>query len=81
MARFAWKTFSKWQMRQERNAKERQEKKRLLNFMCAFREAFSRPVRRIRFLGLFDTVNSVSKFENAWMQCSKFPYTPAARPR
>jgi len=30
---------------------------------------------RIRFLGLFDTVNSVPRFENAWMQRSKFPYT------
>jgi len=35
----------------------------------------SRPVRRIRFLGLFDTVNSVPRFESAWMQRSKFPYT------
>jgi uncharacterized protein (DUF2235 family) len=48
---------------------------RLLEFMCAFRETFSRPVRPIRFLGLFDTVNSVPHFENAWMQRSKFPYT------
>jgi uncharacterized protein (DUF2235 family) len=43
--------------------------------MCAFRETFSRPVQRIQFLGLFDTVNSVPRFENAWMQRSKFPYT------
>lgn len=43
--------------------------------MCAFRETFSRPVKPIRFLGLFDTVNSVPAFENAWMQRSKFPYT------
>ncbi|MCJ1474426.1 hypothetical protein MMC13_003084, partial [Lambiella insularis] len=40
-----------------------------------FRETFSRSVRRIRFLGLFDTVNSVPRFENAWMKRSKFPYT------
>lgn len=26
-------------------------------------------------MGLFDTVNSVPKFETAWMQRSKFPYT------
>lgn len=32
-------------------------------------------MRRIRFLGLFDTVNSVPRFESAWMQRSKFPYT------
>ena len=43
--------------------------------MKAFRETFSRPVKSIRFLGLFDTVNSVPRFETAWMQRSKFPYT------
>ena len=36
---------------------------------------FGVKVRRIRFLGLFDTVNSVPKFEAAWMQRSKYPYT------
>lgn len=41
----------------------------------AFREIFSRPVRRIRFLGLFDTVNSVPAFETRFMERSKFPYT------
>lgn len=75
MCQFAWKTFQKWQCRQENNSEEKKEKKRLLEFMCAFRETFSRPVRPIRFLGLFDTVNSVPRFENAWMQRSKFPYT------
>ncbi|KAF2099020.1 hypothetical protein NA57DRAFT_38919 [Rhizodiscina lignyota] len=75
MARFAWKTFQKWQIRQESTEKEREDKKYLLDFMCAFRETFSRPVRRIRFLGLFDTVNSVPKFETAFLQRSKFPYT------
>ncbi|KKY16706.1 hypothetical protein UCDDS831_g06770 [Diplodia seriata] len=75
MARFAWKTFQKWQTRTERNEEEKEEKKRLRDYMCAFRETFSRPVRRIRFLGLFDTVNSVPAFEGPWMQRSKFPYT------
>lgn len=75
MARFAWKTFQKWQTRQERTEEEKAEKKQLLDYMCAFRETFSRPVRRIRFLGLFDTVNSVPRFEGPWMQRSKFPYT------
>lgn len=49
--------------------------------MCAFRETFSRPVRPIRFLGLFDTVNSVPQLENAWMQRSKFPYTARSTAR
>ena len=75
MCRFAWKTFQKWQVRQERDEKEAKQKRQLLDFMCAFRETFSRPVRPIRFLGLFDTVNSVPVFENAWMRRSKFPYT------
>jgi uncharacterized protein (DUF2235 family) len=75
MIQFAWKTFQKWQIRQERTPKEKAQKKYLLDFMCAFRETFARPVRRIRFIGLFDTVNSVPAFENAWLQRSKFPYT------
>lgn len=75
MARFAWKTFQKWQTRTERNDEEREEKIRLRDYMCAFRETFSRPVQRIKFLGLFDTVNSVPAFEGPWMQRSKFPYT------
>ncbi|KAL9634650.1 MAG: hypothetical protein Q9164_003969, partial [Protoblastenia rupestris] len=75
MARFAWKAFAQWQERGENTDEEKQKKKDMLNFLQAFRETFSRPVRRIRFLGLFDTVNSVPRFENAWMQRSKFPYT------
>ncbi len=47
----------------------------MFEFMRAFRETFSRPVKRIRFLGLFDTVNSVPRFESAWMRRSQFPYT------
>ncbi|KAF2740474.1 hypothetical protein EJ04DRAFT_600775 [Polyplosphaeria fusca] len=67
--------FIRLAMKKCRNAEEKKQKKELLEFMCAFRETFSRPVRAIRFLGLFDTVNSVPAFENAWMQRSKFPYT------
>ena len=75
MCHFAWKTFQKWQCRLDRTDEEKDQKRALLEFMCAFRETFSRPVKPIRFLGLFDTVNSVPRFENAWMQRSKFPYT------
>ncbi|KAF2683470.1 hypothetical protein K458DRAFT_305296 [Lentithecium fluviatile CBS 122367] len=81
MCHFAWKTFQRWQCRQEHNAEDKQRKKCLLEFMCAFRETFSRPVKPIRFLGLFDTVNSVPSFENAWMQRSKFPYTARSSAR
>ncbi len=92
MARFAWKAFAQWQEREENTAEEKEKKKELLRFLKAFRNTFSRPVRRIRFLGLFDTgnrtesmdvtiaakgliVNSVPRFESAWMKRSKFPYT------
>jgi hypothetical protein len=81
------RTFQKWQCRLPEEASqkaapgEKTEKKRLLEFMCAFRETFSRPVKPIRFLGLFDTVNSVPAFENAWMQRSKFPYTARSSAR
>jgi uncharacterized protein (DUF2235 family) len=68
-------TTSHRQQRTENTDKEKRQKKFLMNYMVAFRETFSRPVRRIRFLGLFDTVNSVPQFENAWLQRSKFPYT------
>lgn len=109
MAYFAWKAFSQWQEREEGNEEGIKKKKEMFTFLRAFRETFSRPVRRIRFLGLFDTgtfrsgtlglevtnslpalvhaafhihfelnielVNSVPRFENAWMQRSRFPYT------
>jgi uncharacterized protein (DUF2235 family) len=76
MVFFAWKAFSNWQSRQANKTPEgAKEKKEMYEFMKGFRETFSRPVRRIRFLGLFDTVNSVPRFETAWMQRSKFPYT------
>ncbi|EPE02579.1 short chain dehydrogenase reductase family [Ophiostoma piceae UAMH 11346] len=76
MVHFAWKSFSQWQCRRNDNSKDApQKKKEMYAFMKAFRETFSRPVRRIQFLGLFDTVNSVPRFETAWMERSKFPYT------
>ncbi|KAL2868397.1 T6SS phospholipase effector Tle1-like catalytic domain-containing protein [Aspergillus lucknowensis] len=75
LTRFAWKTFAKWQQRRGDSEEDKEEKKKLFRFMKAFRETFSRPITRIRFMGLFDTVNSVPRFESAWMQRSKFPYT------
>ena len=75
LTRFAWKTFAQWQQRGDSNAEEKRKRKVMYEFMRAFRETFSRPIKRIRFLGLFDTVNSVPRFEAAWMRRSKFPYT------
>ena len=71
----ALQTFAQWQQRKGEGGEQQEAKRELLRFMEVFKETFSRPVRRIRFLGLFDTVNSVPRFENAWMQRSKFPYT------
>lgn len=76
MVQFAWKAFSQWQCRRTATGEEENKKKKeMYDFLTGFRETFSRPVRRIRFLGLFDTVNSVPRFETAWMERSKFPYT------
>ncbi|KAI0528137.1 hypothetical protein F5B22DRAFT_632597 [Xylaria bambusicola] len=76
MVIFAWKAFSQWQARNHDDSPEGREKRHeMYRFLKGFRETFSRPVKRIRFLGLFDTVNSVPRFEAAWMQRSKFPYT------
>lgn len=84
MVVFAWKAFSQWQCRQstgdDDDGKARQKKLEMYNFMKGFRETFSRPVKCIRFLGLFDTVNSVPRFETAWyaslvLSCS-FPSIP-----
>lgn len=76
LIRFAWKTYAKWASRKHADSEaSKKEEIDLYEFMRGFRETFSRPVRRIRFLGLFDTVNSVPRFESAWMQRSKFPYT------
>ncbi|KOS20361.1 Uncharacterized protein ESCO_005313 [Escovopsis weberi] len=82
MVSFAWKAFSQWQCRpggggghDRKSLREERKKIEMYEFMKGFRETFSRPVGRIRFLGLFDTVNSVPRFETAWMQRSKFPYT------
>ena len=79
--RFAWKAFAGWQTRLEETDEEKKKKWEMYDFMRAFRETFSRPVTRIRFLGLFDTVNSVPRFENAWMQRAKFPYAAKSSAR
>ncbi|KAL4746447.1 hypothetical protein BDW72DRAFT_197660 [Aspergillus terricola var. indicus] len=72
---FAWKTFARWQQRTSRTKAEKIRKEQLKQHMDEFKDTFCKPVSQIRFLGLFDTVNSVPHFENAWMKRSKFPYT------
>ncbi|KAK5685744.1 hypothetical protein LTR17_026966 [Elasticomyces elasticus] len=75
MLRFAWKTFARWQMRTEGTKEEKLAKRGHFDFMRKFRETFSIAIERIRFIGLFDCVNSVPQFESAWMSLTKFPYT------
>ena len=85
MVKFAWKAFAQWQCRQQSTGADAEaadaQQRKMFNFMKGFRETFSRPVGRIQFLGLFDTVNSVPRFETAWMQRSKFPYTARSSAR
>jgi uncharacterized protein (DUF2235 family) len=48
MVQFAWRTFSKWKsMEGGRGEEEIERQKTAYEFMVAFRETFSRPVRRI----------------------------------
>ncbi|RHZ55762.1 T6SS phospholipase effector Tle1-like catalytic domain-containing protein [Aspergillus thermomutatus] len=75
MAGFAWKTFAQWQKKRNNRDIDAKKKEELFNYIKAFRETFSRPVSQIRFIGLFDSINSVPRFENTFMQRSMFPYT------
>ncbi|PLB36910.1 T6SS phospholipase effector Tle1-like catalytic domain-containing protein [Aspergillus candidus] len=74
---FAWRKFSRWQLR--RRSDDDEETRRLFEYMKAFRETFSWPVEPVRFMGLFDTVNSVPMFEGPWMGRSQFPYSSRSK--
>ncbi|KAL8669231.1 MAG: hypothetical protein Q9168_006168 [Polycauliona sp. 1 TL-2023] len=58
MAYFAWKAFAQWQERQDDTEEDKEKKHKMHLFLKAFRETFSRPVRRVRFMGLFDTAST-----------------------
>ena len=60
--RYVWNIFSQWANQSNSVDVEQAEKDRLYQFMTALRETFCRPVSQIRFLGLFDTVNSIPRF-------------------
>lgn len=75
LQRFAYKAFVKWQSRSDSTPEAKEQKHKTYRYLSKFRQTFSIPVTRIQFMGLFDVVNSVPKFEAAWMQRSKFPYT------
>jgi uncharacterized protein (DUF2235 family) len=61
--------------RERRNMKKYEHARALGKAMSGFRKTFSREIEPIRFLGLFDTVNSVPQFETPWMKRKSFPYT------
>lgn len=72
--RYVWNIFSQWAKQSNSIDAEQAEKDRLYEYMKALRETFCRPVSQVRFLGLFDTVNSIPRFEvnrNKFL----FPYT------
>lgn len=74
------RSFQRWQCRQERNEKERQQKRCLLEFMCAFRETFSRPVKpvwcpymiKINTEGLYCDTDPVFRTVRYSQQCTEF---------
>ncbi|KAK1148092.1 hypothetical protein N8T08_010730 [Aspergillus melleus] len=61
--RYLWTTFSNWAKCTNSIDASQREKDDLYKYMKALRETFCRPVSQIRFLGLFDTVNSIPRFE------------------
>jgi hypothetical protein len=58
------RTFQRWQCRQERNEKEKRQKRYLLEFMCAFRETFSRPVKPVCYPSMSNTETEVLTFSS-----------------
>ncbi|KAK5659302.1 hypothetical protein OQA88_1395 [Cercophora sp. LCS_1] len=83
MVSFAWKVFTRWQTRGGyeppapggKPSKAYKQAQILGRAMAGFKEAFSKPLGPVRFLGLFDTVNSVPEFEIPWMARRRFPYS------
>jgi hypothetical protein len=62
MVRFAWDTFSDFQ-RSRGNVPQSKADLERVEYMKKFRTTFCRPSVEVRFLGLFDCVNSVGQFD------------------
>ena len=69
MCHFAWELFQQWE---RRTPEQKKESIKTRKTMDSFRQTFGQDCS-VTFLGCFDTVFSVPKFENAWMKRSKFP--------
>lgn len=63
LIRFAWTTFAYWKKSGTQWNTKPGKRNQQLKHMKSFRETFCRPVPQIRFLGLFDLVNSVPRVE------------------
>jgi uncharacterized protein (DUF2235 family) len=64
MIPFIWEAFSAYKLTaKETNSRECEEKKKASKFLVTCRETVSRAVDPVRFLGLFDTVNSTAEFQ------------------
>lgn len=60
MIPFIWDAFSQWKLARYEGTSKR---KNATDFLKNCRETLCRPVTRVKFLGLFDTVNSIADFE------------------
>lgn len=72
--RYVWTVFSRWAKYSNSMGADQTQKDDLYRYMKALRETFCRPVSQIRFLGLFDTVNSIPRFETSRNRFM-FPFT------
>ncbi|KAJ5160561.1 uncharacterized protein N7482_007565 [Penicillium canariense] len=64
MIPFIWDAFSRWKLTRFNGTEQgRDEQKRAMEFLRHCRETLCRPMTRVRFVGLFDTVNSIADFE------------------
>ncbi|KAJ5109678.1 hypothetical protein N7532_002323 [Penicillium argentinense] len=60
MIPFIWESFSQWKLTRYEGSEKRNKARK---FLKDCRETLCRPVNRVKFLGLFDTVNSIADFE------------------
>ncbi|GFF25841.1 uncharacterized protein YEL023C [Aspergillus udagawae] len=60
MIPFIWDAFSKWKLTRYLKTGQRGQ---AFDFLLHCRETLCRPIVRARFVGLFDTVNSIADFE------------------
>lgn len=65
MIPFIWDAFSRWKLTRFNGdtANGSKEQRQAMEFLHRCRETLCRPMTRVRFVGLFDTVNSVADFE------------------